>query len=39
VGHEFDAGESRSEHFLDDHTPADFGLENTRGFAADGGDA
>jgi len=39
-GYEFDDGESRSQHFADDHTPADFGLESpTRSrFAADGGD-
>ncbi|MFC3476267.1 hypothetical protein [Halobacterium litoreum] len=34
-GHEFDDGESRSQHFLDDHTPADFGLSPR--LAADGG--
>jgi hypothetical protein len=38
-GYEFDDGESRSQHFADDHTPADFGLDApSGGYAADGGD-
>ena len=34
--HEFDAHEQRWRHFLDEHTPADFGLSPQ--LAADGGE-
>lgn len=36
-GHEFEAGDERSQHFLEDHSPEDFGLSSPSDFA-DGGD-